>query len=40
VGIDRESEGLEEAEGFYNPNMANEFENWDAGIGVNLNYSF
>ncbi len=40
VGIDRESEGLEEAEGFYNPNMANEFENWDAGVGINLNYSF
>ena len=40
AGIDRESNGLEEAGSFYNPNMANEFENWDAGIGINISYSF
>ncbi|MFP6899571.1 MAG: hypothetical protein VCA36_01425 [Opitutales bacterium] len=40
VHVDRDSNGLQTAGSFYNPNMANEFENWDAGIGINLTRSF
>ena len=40
VSIDRDSDGLQSAGGFYDPNMANEFDNWDAGIGINITHSF
>ena len=40
VSVDRDSDGLQSAGSFYNPNMANEFENWDAGIGLNISLSF
>ncbi|MGE4550984.1 MAG: hypothetical protein AAEJ57_06305, partial [Opitutales bacterium] len=40
VSVNRDSDGLREAGKFYNPNMANEFENWDAGIGINISHSF
>ena len=40
VSVDRDSDGLQTAGSFYNPNMANEFENWDAGIGISISHSF
>ena len=40
VSIDRDSDGLQSAGSFYDPNVANEFENWDAGIGINITHSF
>ncbi len=40
VSIDRDSDGLQSAGSFYDPNMANEFDNWDAGIGINITHSF
>ena len=40
VHVDRDSDGLQSAGSFYNPNMANEFDNLDAGIGITLTRSF
>lgn len=40
VSMDRDSDGLQTAGSFYNPNIANEFDNWDAGIGLNITHSF
>jgi hypothetical protein len=40
VSVDRNSDGLQTAGSFYNPNIANEFDNWDAGIGINVTHSF
>ncbi len=40
VKMNRDSDGLQTAGSFYNPNMANEYKNWDAGIGINISLSF
>jgi hypothetical protein len=42
VHVDRDSSGISTTGSLlsYNPNTANEFENFDAGLGINLTHSF